>query len=177
MGAVQDAVETSIPPDSTGCYPQNTLSVVFVDSQYPPDPVTKAIDNNILTHWATDYGAEHPHTLILSLGSVKNVDRLRYTPRQDLYDYGTIVGFDVQTSLDNITYIAATTGTWGVDKLAKNATFTLRTAQYVKLISQSSANADPWANAAEVQVCSTDMSAPVEPVVLLPVQIFQRLVR
>ena len=56
MGAVQEDVATSIPPDATGCYPQNTLSVVFVDSQYPPDPVTKAIDNNILTHWATDYG-------------------------------------------------------------------------------------------------------------------------
>ena len=100
--------ETSIPPDTTGCYPQSTLNVVFVDSQYPPDPVTKAIDNNIVTHWATDYGPEHPHTLILSLGSVKNVDRLRYTPRQDLYDYGTIVGFDVHTSLDNITYTPGT---------------------------------------------------------------------
>ena len=57
MGAVQESGATSIPPDATGCYPQATLSVVFVDSQYPPDPVTKAIDNNILTHWATDYGS------------------------------------------------------------------------------------------------------------------------
>ena len=98
-------------------------------------------------------------------------------PRQDLYDYGTIVGFEVHTSLDNITYTPATTGTWAVDKLAKNATFALRTAQYVKLISQSSAGGDPWANAAEVQVCSADMSAPVEPVVVLPVQILQGVVR
>ena len=71
----------------------------------------------------------------------------------------------------------AASGTWAVDKLAKNASFTLRTAKYVKLISLSSADGDPWANAAEVQVCSVDMSEPVEPVVVLPVQIFQRLVR
>ena len=55
MGAIQDRRD-EYPSRPTGCYPQNTLSVLFVDSQYPPDPVTKAIDNNILTHWATDYG-------------------------------------------------------------------------------------------------------------------------
>ena len=102
--------------------PQSSLSVVSTDSQEVTGEdghAVNAIDGNTATFWHTEWflsSPPHPHEIVINLGSVVALSQVRYLPRQDGDQNGTIAGYAIYTqlSLGGLVYedAAVTGGTY-----------------------------------------------------------------
>ncbi|MBR6771160.1 MAG: alpha-N-acetylglucosaminidase C-terminal domain-containing protein, partial [Lachnospiraceae bacterium] len=111
----------------------------------------KVLDDNSGTLWHTAYaGTDAANRWIMfNLGSVKQVNGLRYLPRQNGTN-GNITSYKVEVSTDGTTWETVSTGTWANDSSWKAAFFTAVDAQYVKLTAVASAS--HFASAAEIRI-------------------------
>ena len=84
--------------------------IAYVDSEErtkEDGQAENAIDGQTANYWHTEWSAAsppHPHRLILDLGSVREINGLRYTPRQGdqrvtgrIKEYSIYVGNDLVT--------------------------------------------------------------------------------
>jgi len=89
-------------PIVIGAY-DSDLKVVKVNSEETDGKGVYAVDGNPNTIWHTQWrGASpaHPHEIILQLDPPCKIKGLTYLPRQDVYDNGTIEGYEIYVSAD-----------------------------------------------------------------------------
>lgn len=89
--------------------PRAGLAIAAVSSESAAGGMiaAHAIDDDIATHWHTEWQAaqppHHPHTLTIDLGTPRLVRGLRLMARQDGSDHGTIQRLDVRVTADAAT--------------------------------------------------------------------------
>lgn len=88
--------------------------------------------------------------ITLDLGAPFNLNGLRYLPRQSGGSNGIITGYTISASTDGTTFTPVTSGSWAADAAEKSATFTARSARYLRLT--ATAGVGGFANAAELTV-------------------------
>jgi len=118
--------------------PRSEMTATATSQGSPTNSAASAIDGNCTTMWHSNWSphAPLPQYITLDLKAPRAIEALVYTPRQDAdVPNGRISSYDVQTSLDGITFTSATTGSWDGSVDAKIARLpAATTARYVRLI-------------------------------------------
>jgi hypothetical protein len=96
----------------------------------------------------------HPHTLTLALGQEWWLSGVRLTPRQDGNRGGVVTQFRVETSRDGLAWtVAGTTTLLTVPpRTPTDLRFAAVLARLVRVVTMASADSQPWASIAEVQL-------------------------
>ncbi|TDC08430.1 hypothetical protein E1267_10475 [Nonomuraea longispora] len=112
-----------------------------------------AVDDDIATHWHSEYQPPHPlpQSITLNLGETKRISAVDYQPRFDGNLNGTILDYKVYLSTDGQTFTEAADGSWAADARLKTASFEAADARYVRL-EGTRASGGPYLSAAEVSV-------------------------
>jgi len=101
---------------------------------YKPSLVT---DDDPATFWHTQFTpaqAPLPQWITLDLGAAHTVNRLRYLPRQDGSNNGTITKYNIYTSLDGITFgTPIASGVWTDDASLKAVDLPPAQTRYIRL--------------------------------------------
>nr|WP_236666865.1 discoidin domain-containing protein [Nonomuraea sp. K271] len=112
-----------------------------------------AVDDDIATHWHSEYQPPHPlpQSITLNLGDTKRISAVDYQPRFDGNLNGTILDYKVYLSTDGQTFTEVADGSWAADARLKTASFEAADARYVRL-EGTRASGGPYLSAAEVSV-------------------------
>jgi hypothetical protein len=125
-----------------------------------------AIDGNPNTLWHTTWGgAIPPHFLRIELPQPALLSRFWYLPRQDEGTNGIIEAFEIETSLDGISWSEPLRGQWAATPAEKHVDLPLVEARFVRLWGLESRAA-----AAEVSLAGTYVPVSPAPMVRLTVQ-------
>ncbi|NNG35180.1 discoidin domain-containing protein [Nakamurella aerolata] len=138
---------------SVGLVPREAMTATASSQQAPGNVASLAIDGKPDTFWHTQYSPSTPplpQWITLDLGAPYNLNGLRYLPRQSGGSNGIITGYTISASTDGTTFTPVTSGSWGADAAEKSATFTARSARYLRLT--ATAGVGGFANAAELKV-------------------------
>lgn len=140
-------------------YASSENLVVDNPSDKDHNPASYALDGDPNTMWHSRWsggGAPGPHSITIVLSEVAYVDELRYLPRQDSESNGTILGYEIQYSIDGSedSFIPIAEGVWENNKDKKVAEFdSVVEAKEIRLVNITSTNGD--AAAAEVEISYT----------------------
>jgi hypothetical protein len=156
---------------TTTAIPHTNWTLKFVDSQETTAgnyAATNAFDGNPNTMWHTAWTVSpvppQPHEIQINLGAVYNVSGILETPRQDGQTIGMIAQFAAYVSMDGVNWgTAVATGTWAKDATQKQALFTPKSGQYVRLQSLSEVSGLPYTSMAELNVLGSLSAAPPPP--------------
>lgn len=142
------------------------MSAVAGD-EYGSDAASNVLDGNPNSIWHTNWYADTPREkqwITISLGGMKYVDGLRYLPRQNNQQTGTILQYKVSVSSDGSSFKEVSSGTWANDKSWKTASFAEQKAAYVKLQALDTApDTNPeqqyslFASAAEIRITGREI--------------------
>lgn len=139
--------------------PQSSMSIVGTDSEEligEDGSVDNVLDGDEWTIWHTQwYGSspQHPHEVIIDLGSSYDVQGLSYLPRQDDHENGMIAGYAIYVSQDGSNWgNPVRTGTWSDTKEEKTVFFEGTPGRYVMLVAISDVNGHAWSSAAEINI-------------------------
>ncbi|GHC56148.1 discoidin domain-containing protein [Ulvibacter litoralis] len=134
---------------------QNTYTLYSVDSQQGSDPGANAFDGDINTIWHTQYSPttdSYPHSIVIDLGSSKNVSNIKCMPRQSSPN-GRIANYEIYVNDDPLNFGAAVaSGTWTNTTDEKTVSFTPKEGRYVQLKALSEVNGNAWASMAEINI-------------------------
>ena len=127
--------------------PQTDWTIRYADSEETVSEngtADNAIDGNTSTLWHTDYSSSNPphnHEIQIDLGSVYDVDALRYYPRQDGLGNGSILGYKVYVSDTGIDWgNAVATGTFTNNATEKQVLFTPKPGRFIRLVALDEVN-------------------------------------
>jgi galactose oxidase len=128
--------------------------IYTADSSQADRPASAAQDGNTDTYWHSMYSptlVQLPHTMTIDMLVTKNVDGLRYVPRQDGNNHGNIGQHKVYLSVDCKNFgNPVAYGTWYDDQTSKDAAFELQPARCVRIVAVTEAgNRGPWTSASE----------------------------
>lgn len=152
------------PDPASALLPQSQMQIAFVDSQENTTGVGAAInllDGKVQTVWHTKYAPTPdplPHTVVLDLGGIYNVDGFKYTPRQDSMMNGTVVSYFLHISLEfpanmgEEKWELVAGGNWPATSKAKEVRFAPQKARYVRFQALREAGGNPWSSGAELNV-------------------------
>lgn len=152
-------------------------ATITVPSVNGSNPGENAIDGNTGTIWHSGEFSPAPSVLtennevIIDLNESVQVDKLRYLPRQDASEHGTILEYEIYYSntADQEDFQLAAEGTWDNNKDWKEATFEAVTAQRIKLVAKDTSGNqwgvphNTWICAAEIELYDTSKAQVVEP--------------
>lgn len=155
---------------------------ITVPSVNGSNPGTNAIDGNTGTIWHSGEFSPAPSVLtekneiVIDLKESVQVDKLRYLPRQDASEHGTILQYEIYYSntADQEDFQLATKGTWDNNKDWKEATFEAVTAQRIKLVAKDTTGNqwgvphNTWICAAEIELYDTTKAQAPAPEVVDP---------
>jgi lysophospholipase L1-like esterase len=145
-----------------------TWSLMYVDSEeteviYPTGADgagEHAFDDNPATIWQTDESnpkdaqPRSPHELQIDMGVIYELDGLRYLARQDdIAQNGRVREYAFYTSLDGVNWgnpVAA--GLFDNTSDEQEIGFSAISARYIRFVSLSEVNRQPWASIAELNV-------------------------
>ena len=162
------------PKDPSSVLPQNLpeiprwqMRVVSVDSEElagEDGRAQNAIDGNNSTFWHTQwYGSSpnHPHEMVIWLGSEYTVGGFTYLPRQDGSSHGTVAKYSVYVSADGVNWGApVVNGTFAKNTEKKRVLFAGRAGAFVRFVAKSEINGTPWTSAAEIRVLGEPVAVP-----------------
>lgn len=128
-----------------------------------------AIDGNTGTIWHSSEFSPAPSELtekneiIIDLKESVQIDKLRYLPRQDAAQHGTILDYEIYYSntADQNDFQLAVKGSWDNNKDWKEATFEAVTAQRIKLVAKDTSGNqygvpnNTWICVAEIELYDT----------------------
>jgi hypothetical protein len=99
---------------------------------------TRAFDDSASTFWHTRYSgtaAQYPHELRIDLGAEYELTGMRYLPRQDGNENGTIAQYALYAGLDPQNWGSALSeGSFAAGPASKLVTFKARRARYVRFV-------------------------------------------
>jgi hypothetical protein len=111
---------------------------------------SNAIDNQPQTFFHTQWEALPPHYLWVTLPKNALASGLYYEPRQDGSLNGTIVDYEIESSLDGVTWEPWLTGEWANDLSGKLALLPLREVRHFRIWTTGK-----WMSASEVRLAGT----------------------
>ncbi len=121
------------------------------ETQADSNPASAAVDGSAATIWHTRWtspAGTAPHDIVVDLGQVYNVSRLRYLPRQDNSQNGVIEGYKIYLGLTEDALTQAASGTWAKNREEKTADLGGVSARYIKLEAPSGT----YASCAELSI-------------------------
>ncbi|MFN6593016.1 discoidin domain-containing protein [Bacillus sp. TD10] len=132
--------------------PKNTMKASANSEESRIDPASHAIDGNPTSMWHSQWNApnQFPYNLTLELDKNQTISKVDYLPRQDGWEDGRILSYNIYTSIDGFNYTKVSSGTWGNTSDKKTVTFDPITAKYVKLEVTNGFNG--FASAAEIDI-------------------------
>ena len=139
--------------------PHDTWEVAWVDSEESwvgePALATNAFDGNVNTYWHTEWRdaqPEHPHEMIIDLGSAYLLDGFRYLPRQSK-SFGRIGKYHVYVSADGQNWgTAVMSGTFPNSSAWQAFLFAPKWGRFVRLVALTEVSGNPWTAVAELEV-------------------------
>jgi len=137
---------------------KSNWSLISVDSEElagSDTPAIYAFDDDPATFWHTkwqDSSPLHPHNITIDLGELYNLSGFSYLPRQDGGYNGDIEEYEFYASADGTEWFLAQSGTLLGQKDQVNIMIDGVVGRYVRLVSLSEVNDNPWANVAELDV-------------------------
>ncbi|WP_372755768.1 discoidin domain-containing protein [Mariniflexile sp.] len=148
---------------------QNTWQLIMADSEDTEgsgNPAVNAFDDNANTFWHTewkDHKPTHPHEIQIDLGETAKIDAFKYLPRQDGNLNGTITQYEFYASHSTSNWgTPIATGTFTEDSSLKTVNFNDSVeCRFIRLVSLSSINDTPFANAAEIHLKGYYLSSPL----------------
>ena len=130
---------------------------VSADSSEAGHDVGNVIDGNPNTYWQsriTPTTAPFPHSIVIDMKAIYNVNALAYTPRQDGKSDGNVGQHLIELSSDGEKWGSPVVGgTWLDDSKAKRSTFVTTPARFVRFTAVTEAGGrGAWASASDIQI-------------------------
>ncbi len=151
-------------PSNPGvCCNSYTWSLDYVSSEQAGEDAENAFDKDESTHWHSNYSANYPHEISIDLGVYNTFSGFRYTPRQDGGINGRIEDYEFYYWDDfSSSWSLISTGTFANNANSKDVYFSSAVTSYrVRLVALSEVNANQWASVGEIELLTTENSAPV----------------
>ncbi|TAJ11792.1 PKD domain-containing protein [Marinilabiliaceae bacterium JC017] len=130
--------------------------LLSVDSEQSGEGANFAFDNNITTHWHTEWSPsspDYPHEIQIDLGESYCLEAFSILPRQDGSQNGMIKDYEFYVSVDGLNWgTPVKIGTWSNSSSVKKEFFTAKTGRYIRLVGKAEVNGNVWASAAEIDV-------------------------
>ena len=153
------------PVDGVNIIPQSQMAA-NATNQMSGFEASRAIDGDMSTFWHTGYACDPschpvaalPQSITLRLGGTFNVSKLRYLPRQDGAQNGTVTQYNIYVSSDGVNFTPVASGSWSDDATEKAVLFTPTSASFVRL--EALAGHAGYASAAEINVEFRPAAAP-----------------
>ena len=143
----------------TSSLSKDLWQLIYVDSEelYGEDGAAEnAFDGNPNTFWHTEWlnsNPRPPHEIQIDLGANYGIDGLRYLPRQDGEDNGSIGRYEF--------YISDSPSKWGSPVVSgsfpntsseQEIIFARRGGRFIRLRALTEVNGNPWTSIAEINV-------------------------
>jgi arylsulfatase A-like enzyme len=147
-----------VPFPTKGLIPQNQMKLVRFSSEAQANNrrAVCAFDGNPVTHWHSQFQPtrhDHPHELVLDLGSPRTVRGLRYLARQDSGWNGAFKDCEVYVSNDPGALGEPVLKTqFKKTKKPQEASWSPVTGRYVRIKVLSEVSNGPWASASEIGI-------------------------
>lgn len=145
-----------------GFIPQTDWRLLKADSEETEAEngrASNAFDDSASTIWHTAYTNSKPappHELQIDLGATYELTALRYLPRQDGVDYGTIGDYALYISEDSAQWgNAVAMGSFAANREPKSITFMPHVGRYVRLVALREINDKPYTSVAELDLSGT----------------------
>jgi hypothetical protein len=145
-----------------GFIPQNDWRLLHTDSEETEaenGSASNAFDDSASTIWHTAYTNNKPappHEIQLDLGANYELTGLRYLPRQDGVDYGTIADYALYISQDPAAWgDPVAMGSFPANKEPKPITFAAHAGRYVRFVALREINDKPYTSIAELDLSGT----------------------
>lgn len=152
-------LETGEWSSQDGFIAQQAWRLMYVDSEETRTEDgrgTNAFDGAAATIWHTAYTDTKPgppHELQIDLGASYAIDGLRYLPRQDGVDNGTVADYELYVSRDpNQWGTAVSAGTFEANGEPKLVKFAPRSGQYVRFVALREIHDKPYTSIAELDL-------------------------
>jgi hypothetical protein len=120
---------------------------------------SNAFDDSAGTIWHTAYTNDKPpppHELQIDLGAVYALNGLRYLPRQDGVDFGTIADYALYISQDAAQWgDAVAKGSFAANRESKSISFAPQLGRYVRFVALREINDKPYTSVAELDLSGT----------------------
>ena len=145
-----------------GYIPQADWRLLHTDSEETEAEdgrAQNAFDDSVSTIWHTAYTDDKPpppHELQLDLGASYALTGLRYLPRQDGVDHGTVGDYALYISQEPTTWgTPVATGSFAANKEPKPLSFAPTSGRYVRFVALREINDRPYASIAELDLTGT----------------------
>lgn len=142
-----------------GFIPQAGWRLLHTDSEETEAEngrASNAFDDSASTLWHTAYTNDKPpppHELQLDLGAQYELTGLRYMPRQDSVDHGTVADYALYVSQDPAAWgDPVSMGSFAASKDPKAITFAARVGRYVRFVALREINDKPYTSIAELDL-------------------------
>ncbi len=165
MPMIEPTAEASV--ERAAVLPRAGWTAIASD-QAPNYPASNVLDANTATIWHSKYAGTPvplPHSITIDMHATASVTGLTYLPRQDKVSNGNVGRYSISVSTNGTTWSTpVTTGTWGDDKVRKDAVFAAVSTRYVRLTALTEAgNRGPWSSAAEINLIGGAVAPPALP--------------
>ncbi len=165
MPMIEPTAEASV--ERAAVLPRQGWTAIASD-QASNYPASNVLDGNTATIWHSQYVGTPvplPHSITIDMHATASVTGLTYLPRQDKVSNGNVGRYSISVSTNGTTWSTpVTTGTWGDDKVRKDAVFAAVSARYVRLTALTEAgNRGPWSSAAEINLIGGAVAPPALP--------------
>jgi hypothetical protein len=145
-----------------GFISQRAWQVLFSDSEEAEAEngrAQNAIDDSASTIWHTAYTNSKPappHELQLDFGASYELTGMRYLPRQDSVDHGTIADYALYISEDPAQWgDPVAMGSFAANREPKSITFDARVGRYARLVALREISDRPYTSVAELDFVGT----------------------
>jgi len=159
--------QLTVSTDSTPMIPNTNWSLTHVSSEQlggTPTPGSHAIDGDPGTYWHTRFlngNDSHPHEIRIDLGTLYDVEGVRFLGRQDGSQNGRIADYEL--------YLSASDGNWGAPRSSgtlvnqsdlQRVSAVGTAVRFVRLVTTSEVNGQPWTSLAELSVEGSASATP-----------------
>jgi hypothetical protein len=145
-----------------GFIPQDGWRLLKADSEETASEngrASNAFDNSASTFWHTQYTNAKPappHELQIDLGAEYSLSGMRYLPRQDGSDNGTIADYALYISQDPMSWgDPVAKGSFAANREPKTLTFAAHDGRYVRLVALREIGDRPYTCVAELDFSGT----------------------
>ena len=157
-----EVVYAEAPPEFLIIYEQlsnDVLTIASVDSEEmagEDGSADNVVDGDPSTIWHTEWYFQtptHPHEITIDTDDLHQIAGIRYLPRQDGSQNGTVLKYAIFISQDGLDWQAPVTeGIFDRNTELKDIRFSATAGRYVRFQALSEINGRAWTSAAEIEI-------------------------